>query len=150
MPANECIPYKVPGDSWSAKADGAITGKRFVVVSKDRTGGGGKGAGGSTTVGVGLSTDLENLYQVKQAGAKGVVAGVSSWDAADKAELKVYSGPGYIVPVTAGGTLAAGDLVESDAEGKAVKANATPVAGAACGIAMSKASAAEDAEIKLI
>lgn len=149
MPANECIPYKMPAITFTAKATAAITGKRFVVISGDRTGGGGPGAAGSTTVGAGLSSDVENVYRVKLAGAGVAAVGVSGWDAAINEELKVYGAvSGVILPVKAGEALVAGDEVMSNATGEAVKY----VEGAtkkAIGMAMTKAANAEDAEIKL-
>lgn len=146
MPANECIPFKEPAATFTARCSAAVTGKRFVVVSGDRTGGGGGGAEGSVTVGVGLSTDAENVYKIKQAGAKVAVVGVSGWDAASGAETKVFGrGHGTILPVTAGAAIAAGVEVESDAEGKAI----TLAAGIAVGQCMTKAAEGKDAEILL-
>lgn len=148
MPANECIPFKMPAISFTAKASAAITGKRFVVISGDRTGGGGPGAAGSTSVGAGLSSDVENVYKVKLAGAGVQPVGVSGWDAALNEELKVYGmASGAILPVKAGEALVAGDEVMSNATGEAIKY----VEGAgkkAVGMAMTKAGSAEDAEIK--
>lgn len=145
--ANECIPYKLPGISVSAKASAAITGKRFVKISGNRTGGGGEGAAGATTVGVGLSTDLENLYLVAQCVAKDQCFGVSGFDAAINGELKVYKkAAGVIVPVTSGAAIAAGAEVESDAEGKAI----TLAAGKALGYCLNGVSGAnKDTEIIL-
>lgn len=145
MPANECIPYKIPGETFTAKASAAVKGKRFVKISGNRTGGGGQGAAGATTVGVGLSSDVENLYQVAQCVAKDQCIGVAGWDAAITAELKVYGkGHGVILPVVAGAAIVAGAEVESDAEGRAI----TLAAGKALGICMTAVAAAnEDAEI---
>lgn len=146
IPANELIPYKEPGSTFTAKASGAIIGKRFVEISADRTGGGGGGAEGSVTVGVGLSTDAENIYVVKQAAAKAAAVGVSGWDAADKAELKVFGrGHGIIVPIKAGTALTAGWEVEANAEGEAIKL----AAGKALGLVLNKAAEGKDAEILL-
>src|SRR4051812_9382436 len=137
MPANECIPFKLPALSFTAKASAAISGKRFVVISGDRTGGGGGGAGGSTSVGAGLSSDVENVYKVKTAGAKVAVVGVSGWDAAENEELKVFGmGNGVILPVKAGEALAAGVEVESNASGEAIAL----AAGKAVGMTMTKAA----------
>lgn len=147
MPANECIPFKVPGSSPSVKAKGAVKGKTFVKIGGNRTGGGGGGAEGSITIGVGLGTDGENLYQVETCAAKDTaVVGVAAYDAADKAETRIYArSSGYIVPVIAGEAITAGWEVMPGAEGKAVKAEA----GKACGIAMDKAAEGKDAEILL-
>lgn len=149
MPANECIPFKLPAIAFTAKASAAITGKRFVVISGDRTGGGGGGAEGATTVGAGLSADVENVYKVKLAGAGVQPIGVSGWDAAINEELKVYGmASGVILPVKAGEALVAGDEIMSNATGEAIKyvegAGKKPVA-----MAMTKAASGADAELKL-
>jgi hypothetical protein len=147
MPANECIPFKEPGASFTARCSAAVTGKRFVKISGNRTGGGGQGAAGSTTVGVGLSADPENVYKVAQCVAKDQCVGVSGWDAASGAETKVFGkGKGIILPIRAGAAIAAGVEVESDAEGRAI----TLAAGKALGYCMTAvAGAEEDAEILL-
>lgn len=144
MPANECIPFKTLADTVTAKASAAVTGKTFVAISGNRTGGGGGGAEGSTTIAVGLSTDGENLYQIKVCGAGVKAFGVAAWDAAITAEVKVYAvGHGNILPVTAGEALTAGWEVESDAAGKAVKL----AAGKALGLVLTAAASGKDAEI---
>lgn len=146
MPANECIPYKQPGEAITAKAKGAVTGKTLVKIGGDRTGGGGGGAEGSITIGVGLSTDGENVYQVETCGKEGAPVGVAAWDAADKAETKVFKrSSGIILPITAGEAITAGWELESDAAGKVVKAAATPVK--IIGMAMTKAANAKDCEV---
>lgn len=149
MPANECIPFKEPGSAITCKASGAVTGKLFVKISGNRTGG---GAGG-------LSSDLANVYQVAAVAAAGEdsVLGVAKQDAADGSLVGVFTRPGIIVPVTAGATITAGDLVMADAAGKAIPfvQDVTPAAGAAAatkrplGLALTGASSNADAEIKL-
>lgn len=145
MPANECTPFKEPAVSFTARCSAAVTGKRFVKVSGNRTGGGGQGAAGSTTVGVGLSSDAENVYKVAQCVAKDTSVGVSGYDGANGAEIKVFGrGKGLILPITAGAAIAAGAEVESDAEGRAI----TLAAGKALGYCMTAVAAlGEDAEI---
>lgn len=134
MPANECIPYKEPGQSFSFKATAAVRGKRFVVASGNRTGGGGGG----------LSTDLANLYQCAEAGAGGHAVGVSKYDVANGAAGGAHTGG--IVPVTAGAAIAAGQAVQSDAEGRAIPL----AAGVKLGVCLNGVgAAAADAEIKL-
>jgi hypothetical protein len=147
MPANECIPYKEEATTVTAKAKAAVKGKRFVKVGGNRTGGGGGGAEGSVTVGVGLSTDLENIYQVEPTVAGNQAVGVAGWDTPVNGEVKVYlKGKGFIVPVTAGAAITAGAEVESDAEGRAV----TVAAGKPLGMAMNGVTeAGKDAEILL-
>lgn len=121
MPANEITPYKELGTVVSVRASAAVTGATLVVISGNRTGGGGGGAEGSTTVGVGLSTDGENLYKVATAGAGVRAFGVAAWDIASGGEGKVYcAGHGTILPILAAGTIAAGEKVMSDAAGKVI------------------------------
>lgn len=143
--ANDCTPYKEPASAVTAKvASGAgVKGKTFLKIAGNRTGGGGGGAEGSSTVGVGLSTDTENLYQVATAAAGGKAFGVAGWDAAELAELKVYTGAHIILPIIAGEALTAGWEVEVGAEGKAVKL----AAGKAAGLVLNGAASGKDAEI---
>jgi hypothetical protein len=124
MPANESIPFKESGSSLTGKATAAITGG---------------GAGG-------LSSDLANVYQVAQcvAGDRGI--GVSKWDAANGALVGIHTGPGLIVPVTAGAAITAGQEVQSDANGQAIPL----AAGKSLGVAMTGAANGADAEIKLL
>lgn len=133
--ANECVPFKETGLSVTAKAAGAIVGKTFVKISGNRTGGGAAG----------LGTDLANVYQVVQCTAAAKAFGVAQRDAASGSLVGVYTSPGLIVPVTAGATINAGQEVEVDANGKAVPFSA----GIKVGLALTGASAAADAEIKL-
>lgn len=150
MPANECIPYKTPGSAVTAKCNGAaVTGKRFVKINGNRTGG---GAGG-------LSSDLANVYQIGPVAAAGEdsVLGVAKNDAADGSLVGVWTAPGTILPVTAGASITAGDVVMADSAGKAIPfvQDVTPATGAAAGtkrplgLAMTGASTNADAEIKL-
>ena len=130
---NECLPFKESGSAVTAKATAAVTGKRFVKISGDRTGG------------PSLSTDVENVYQVAPAAAGDRAIGVAGWDAATGELVKIYTKPGIIVPVTAGAALTAGQEVQSDATGQAI----VLAAGKALGIVMSAAASGADAEIKL-
>lgn len=133
MPANEALRFKKPGEDLTGKATAAVTGKRFLGISANRTGG---GAGG-------LSTDLANVYSVAHATAAGVVIGVSAHDAASGSLVGVLSGG--IVPVTAGATITAGQRIEVGTNGQAIPL----AAGIAVGVAMTGAASGADAEIKL-
>lgn len=135
MPANECIPFKEEAGSITAKATATITGKTFVKISGNRTGGGAAG----------LGTDLANVYQVAPCTAGAKALGVARYDCANGALVGVYTQPGIIVPVTAGATITAGQEIEVDAAGKAIPF----AAGIKVGYAMTGAAAAADAEIKL-
>lgn len=133
MPANECIPYKESGSAITFKATAAVTGKRFVAPSGNRTGG------------PGLSTDLANVYQCAHAGAGAHAIGVSKYDVANGALGGAHASAGMIVPVTAGAALAAGQAVQSDANGQAIPL----AAGVKLGVCMNGAAGGADAEIRL-
>src|SRR5437660_684367 len=109
MPANEVIPYKTRADTFTARCSAAVTGKTFVKISGNRTGGGGGGAEGAVApAGVGLSADLENVYVVAPCSAGGAAVGVAAWDGASGSEIKVFaSNKGIIIPITAGEALTA-------------------------------------------
>lgn len=130
--ANDCIPYKRPGQDLSAKASAAVTGKRFVKVTGNRTSGPGLAATGEGSV----YTMGPNTAGVR-------AAGVAAWDAALGEIFNVICAG--VVPVTAGAAITAGQEVESDATGQAI-----PLAsGKALGVALSGASSGQDAEIML-
>lgn len=99
--ANECIPLFRPGADVTCLTTGAVTGKTFVGVSATR----------DTTTG---------LIKVVTATAAAKAFGVASMDAASGARVAVITGPGHIIPVTAGGDITAGAQVEVGADGKAV------------------------------
>lgn len=134
MPANECLPYKEPGSAITFKATAAVTGKRFVAVSGNRTGG------------PGLSTDLANVYQCAHSGAGGAAVGVSKYDTANGALGGAIRGG--IVPVEAGAAIAAGASVQSDATGRAITWDGT-LASKRLGVCMNGAAGGADAEIAL-
>jgi hypothetical protein len=133
MPANEGMAFKRPGEDLTFKATAAVTGKRFVKVSGNRTGG---GAGG-------LSTDLANVYQMQQSGAGEQAVGVSKYDVANGSLGGCYTAG--IVSVTAGATLTAGQAVESSATGAAVPLST----GVKLGVVMTGCASAGEAEILL-
>jgi hypothetical protein len=121
--ANELIPYEEPGSRVTAQASAAVTGKRFVNVSGNRTANG--------------------KYQVAHATAAGAAFGVSVYDAASGDPVGVIRVG--IVPVTAGGTIAAGARVEVGANGQVV----TIASGIAVGICCDGATNGNDARIAL-
>jgi hypothetical protein len=126
---------KEPGASVTFKATAAVTGKRFLKITGNRTGG---GMGG-------LSTDLANVYQMAQAVADDNAVGVSAQDVANGALGRCIGGG--IVTVESGAAVAAGAIVKADAQGRAIT---WATAGAVLGVAMNGVGAAgADLEVKL-
>lgn len=125
--ANECIPAYRPGADLTATAGGAIVGKTFVDIS--------------AALGVAAGTPAT----VVTATAAGLSVGVASRDTASGGKLHVLRGPGQVVPVTAGGTIAVGAEVEVGASGRAV----TIASGKARGRAWSAATVGTDVFIEL-
>jgi hypothetical protein len=124
---NECIPAYRPGADLTATAGATITGKTFVDIS--------------AALGVVAGTPAT----VIPATGGGPSVGVASRDTAAGAKLHVLRGPGQVVPVTAGGTIAVGAEVEVGATGRAV----TIAAGKARGRAWSAATVGTDVFIEL-
>lgn len=102
MATNDCVPFFDDGDTITATASGAITGKTLVVVHAARAAG---------------------LIVVATAGAGAHAFAVAARDAADGANLTLIR-PGAIVPVTAAASLSAGAAVKANASGKLVAATA--------------------------
>lgn len=123
--ANECLPYYEPGRRVTGHATAAVTGKRFVMISANR--------------------QSDGSISVSHATAAGKVFGVSAYDAASGEKVGVLRGAGFIVPVTAGGTIAAGAEVEVGTNGQAV----TIASGKAVGQAVTGATNGNDAQIAL-
>lgn len=145
---NECIPFYDDGEIITGQATAAVTGKRFLKISGDRTSG------------PGLATTAEGgNYRVAPADAGGRVFGVASYDVASGAKVPVITGPGTVVPVTADGAISAGDPVSVGAAGKAKTATAQSQSGSSpyavtpgtivVGLCLSGAADGADAEIKL-
>src|SRR4051794_33245252 len=108
-PLNEAIAYFDPGDDLTGQATAAITGRRFVDVTAA------KQAGSQ-----GLSADtFGGSVPVAHAGAGAKALAVSTYDAAVGAKLPLARGH-KVFPVEAGGAIAPGASVMSDATGRAV------------------------------
>lgn len=122
--ANEAIPLYRPGADVSATPTAPVKGKTFVNVS-------GAIAGG--------------LVKVAPATAAGPAFGVAAFDAPTGGTVAVIRGSKQILPVVAGGTLAAGEEVEVGAGGKAVKL----ASGKAVGRALDAAAADADVFIEI-
>lgn len=114
-----------PGATITAQATAAVTAKRFLTISGNRT------AGGNISV--------------APAAAAGRTCGVAGNDAAVGELVRVVRGGGRVVRVTASGAIAAGAEVQVGANGTA----ATLAAGVAVGYAITDAPDATDAEISL-
>lgn len=136
MAANECIPTRTGGPI-TAKCGAAVTGKRFVKITAARTGGGLNAIG----------TDLVNVYVVTNCTVSGEVAvGVAQNDQAINQLVGVFKRhDGWVLPVTAGADITAGQEVQTDATGKAI-----PLAsGKALGQALDSATSGNDVEISI-
>ncbi|GAA3781229.1 DUF2190 family protein [Micromonospora maritima] len=124
--ANEAIPFYEPGRRITCHATAGVTGKRFVNISANR--------------------QSDGNFSVAHATAAGAAFGVAAYDAATGEKVGVLRGSGFVVPVTAGGTIAAGARVEVGSNGQAV----TIASGIAVGIAMTGATSGNDAIIALL
>lgn len=114
-----------PGKDITAEATAAVTARRFLAVSGNRTAGGNMAAA--------------------PAAAGGRTCGVAGNDAAAGGLVRVVRGNSRVVRVTASGAIAAGAEVQVGANGTAV----TKAAGIAVGYAITGAADAADAEISL-
>lgn len=122
---NENVGVYEPGRDITGRATAAVTGKRFLKISGDRT--------------------ATGNIAVSPADAAGRVCGVSKYDAASGDIVGVARGNSRVTYVTADGTLAAFDEVEVGTAGKAKKF----ASGVAVGYALSAAADGADAEISL-
>ena len=131
--ANDCIPFYRPGQDVTAQCSAAVTGKRFVKISGNRTSGPGLAA-----------TSEGSNYLVAPAAAGDRAFGVAKFDAPINAKVGVIVS-GAIVPVRTGAALTAGQEVQSDATGQAIPL----AAGKALGLAVNGAASAADVEVLL-
>lgn len=132
---NPCVPLYKPGGEITGHATAAITGGRFVDIS----------AAPASGPALNTATDGANL-KVATCGAGARSFGVAGYDAAASGDkIPVHAQPGSIVPVTAGGTVTAGQEVESDATGRAI----TLATGKACGKAVTSATVGNPVYVRL-
>lgn len=122
--ANENVGVYEPGRNITGRASAAVTGKRFLAITGNRSNG--------------------NIA-VAHATAAGRVCGVSKYDAASGEIVGVVRGNSRVTHVTADGAIAAFAEVEVGTAGKA-KALAS---GKAVGYALTAAADGADAEISL-
>jgi hypothetical protein len=113
-----------PGQSITGKASATVTGKRFLAISGNRSGG--------------------NIA-VAPATAAGRVCGVAAHDAAAGELVRVLRGAGRVVKVTASGAIAAFAEVQVATGGLAV----TKSSGVAVGYVLTAAADGADAEVSL-
>jgi hypothetical protein len=126
--ANEAVPLYRPGADVTCSTTASVVGKTFVDVSATRPAGG--------------------LIQVAPAAAGVAAFGVAKYDATHVSGgtlVGVISGPGTIVPVTAGATVAFGVEVEVGTGGKAI----TLASGRAVGKALEAGTNNNDLLIRL-
>lgn len=133
---NAILPLYEDADRITGRATAAITGGRFVQISGDLEASPLLNAGSPSTTG--------GNVKVATCGAGVKAFGVASMDAAaDGDKILVYTGD-LVLPVTAGGTVTAGQQVESDSTGRAITLNT----GVSNGIAVSSATVGNTVYVK--
>ncbi len=125
-PVNECIPYYEEPQDVTCHCTAAVTGKRFVDVSAT------------------LSSEDGNLICIAPAVAGGKIFGVAARDQVEKGRV-IARRLHQIVPVTASGTVNAGEEVEVAAGAKATKLTT----GKAVARALSTATDGTDLKVAL-
>jgi hypothetical protein len=137
MATNVCTPYYEPGSRVTGRATGeAVVGKRFVAVAAAKDPGSRELDPGATGGNIKI--------RLADAGDEATF-GVAEFDAPDGKTTTVLRG-GFIVPVTAGGAITAGDFVAPGADGKAVT---EATRAGAYGIALADAVNNQDAIVAL-
>ena len=127
--ANEAISFYEPGRNITAVTSAAVTGKRFLAITGNRS-----------TV-----ASTNGNITVAHAAAAGRICGVSQADANVGQLVGVVRGNSRVVPVTAAAAITAFQEVEVGANGQAVP-RAT---GVAVGYAITAAALGADAQISL-
>jgi hypothetical protein len=135
MAANECIPYFDSGEDVTARAEAAVTGKRFVGISDPQDGPANMGLDSAASGG---------LVVCSHAAAGSKPLGVASYDAAINGRFYVIRGQ-KILPVRAGANITAGQEVEVGTDGQAIPL----AAGIAAGRAVDSAASGADCPIAL-
>lgn len=127
--ANEAISFYEPGQNLTAVTSAAVTGKRFLAITGNRS----------------TASATKGNVTVAHATAAGRVCGVSQSDAANGALVGVLRGNSRVVPVTASGAITAFQEVEVATGGKAT----AKASGVAVGYAITAAADGDDAQISL-
>lgn len=137
--ANDMVRTKEPSSDISCETTAAVVGKTFVRISGAR----------AFRFNVLATTATGNLYKVATAAAGGPAFGVAKYDQAVVGG-KVGVARAGICTVQAGAAITAGQLIMSDAAGKAVPwVSAANEANAKLGYAVDDAANAADAEVAL-
>lgn len=141
---NPVIPLYESGERITAAATAAITNGVFVKPSANFQGGPLLDVSTPTSPITG-----GNLPQVATCTAGAKAFGVAGWDAASSGDvLPIINGPGIVVPMVAGGTIVAGNQVESDAAGKPI-AWAGTIATQPNGMALNGATVGQTVYVRL-
>lgn len=130
---NEVIPYWDNGDTLTCRVSAAVFGKRFVSISATR----------DLTLG-GSATGAQPVVAQTGAGL-GSCIGVAAYDQPTVGgSVTVFHEPSIVVPVTAGASITAGQLVKADAAGKAIPQGGT---GVVLGCALDTVTSGQDCAI---
>lgn len=106
--ANMCIPFFEPADRLTGRCTAAVRGKRFVQPSASVPGG---------------MKGTENPRIAEATAASRTVIGVSTYDAIINEELPLINS-NLVVPLTVGAAVVFNQPLTSDAQGRAVPAQA--------------------------
>lgn len=133
MAVNECIPKYEPGKDLTAEVEGtAVTGRRLLRL---------RGKQGVEAVSDDTSGGNILVSHADPAVDDGRFVGVSGYDGAVGAKIKVVRGRGKVVPIESGAAVAINEEVETDAQGRVVPLG-TGVGLRAAGYAFRGATAA--------
>lgn len=122
--ANELIAYKEPGADVTGTTSAAVTGKRCLAITGN------------------MQTD--GTLTVAHATAGDRICGVAKYDAGSGQRVGIARGP-KVLPITAGGAIAAFAEVEVGTDGQVV----TLAAGVPIGYVETAATSGQDARVNL-
>lgn len=139
---NAILPLFTPADDLTAAVTAAVGSGKFCKISGDLQ--------ASPILSVSAPLTGGNLMKVAQCVAGDKAIGVSKWDAATAGDVVGLFAGGQVVPMTAGGSITAGNKVMSDANGNPVAwTSAASEANNANGIAVSTATNGNTVWVKL-
>lgn len=122
--ANELHPFKEPGADVTGTTSAAVTGKRCLAITGN--------------------IQADGTLTVAHATAGGRICGVAKYDAASGKRVGIARGP-KVVPIAAGGAIAAFAEVEVGADGQVI----TKASGVAIGYVETAAASGSDARVNL-